>query len=90
MSPVFLRLALFFNPLYAIVNISALFLNPLYTIVNIFNEYSYQLQHSEILLPPEEGSECRSQGREEVVGVHDGVDETVEHTREESCDGVKV
>ncbi len=41
-----------------------------------------QLQHREVLLPPEVGPHGRAEGREEVVEVHDNMDEGVEEAAE--------
>lgn len=49
----------------------------------IFSElFSYDLQSGEVLLPPEVGSYSLAEGSQEVVGVHDNVDEGVHESQE--------
>lgn len=46
--------------------------------------FSYDLQSGEVLLPPEVGSYSLAKGSQEVVGIHDNVDEGVHESQEYS------
>ena len=46
---------------------------------------SYQLHHREVFLPPEESTNTRTKRREKIVAIHDDMDTTIEHSREECC-----
>ena len=48
-------------------------------------EKAYQLQLSEILLPPEVFLDGGAHRRQTVVGVHDHVNERVERAEEKRC-----
>lgn len=48
-------------------------------------EVTYQLQDSEVLLPPEVPGYVWAEGRQAVVSVHEHVYETVGHRWQERC-----